>query len=313
MKILILGAGGVGGYFGARLIQAGADVTFLVREKREKQLAAQGLVIESPRGNATVPVKTVTQTTVTPGFDLVIFTCKAYDLADAMASIAPAVGENTHILPLLNGLAHMQVLNERFGVSRVWGGACKIMTTLAPDGVVKHLADFAVITYGAQDGVATDKLTSFKALLEKSGIEAIYAANIAREMWMKLTHLCTLATMTSLLRANVGEINRTAEGKALFREVFATHCEVATREGHAPDEAYKKFWIDTFTRDDVSAEASLLRDIERGGPTEADHILGFMLERVRAHGLPDTIHRLAYTGAKAYEQRRAAGRVPQGG
>ena len=310
MKILILGAGGVGGYFGARLVQAGADVTFLAREKRRAQLAANGLVIESPRGNAAVPVKTVTQAAVKTGFDLIIFTCKSYDLEDAMVSIAPAVGPETHVLPLLNGLAHMQVLNDRFGTKRVWGGACKIMTTLTPDGVVKHLADFAVITFGAQDGIATEKLAGFKALLENSGLEAILAVNIAREMWMKLTHLCTLAAMTSLLRANVGEINRTAEGKALFREVFATHCEVATREGHAPDEAYKTFWIDTFTRADMPTEASLLRDIEKGGAIEGDHILGFMLQRVRAHGLPDTLHRLAYTGAKSYEQRRAAGRLP---
>lgn len=309
MKILILGAGAIGGYVGARLIQAGGDVTFLVRAKRQAQLAANGLIIESPRGNATLPVKTVTQDSVKPGYDLIIFTCKAYDLADAMASIAPAVGAETHVLPLLNGMAHMQALNERFGPARVWGGACKIMTTLTPEGVVKHLADFAVLTFGAQDGVMTDKLTAFKALSEKTGIETVLAVNIAREMWLKLTQLCTLAVMTTLLRANVGEINRTAEGKALFREVFAMHCEVATREGHAPDEEYKKFWIANYTRDDIPAEASLLRDIERGGPTEADHILGFMLERVRAHGLPDMLHRLAYTGAKAYDQRRAAGRL----
>lgn len=227
-----------------------------------------------------------------------------------MAAIAPAVGPETHILPLLNGLAHMEVLNARFGQARVWGGTTKIMTTRAPDGVVRHLADFAVITYGAQDNVASAKLAAFKAVLEKAGIETILAANIAREMWMKLTHLCTLAAMTSLLRANVGEINRTAEGKALFREVFATHCEVATREGHAPDDGYKKFWIDTFTRDNIPAEASLLRDMEKGGAIEGDHILGFMLERVRAHRLADTLHRLAYTGAKAYEQRRAAQRLP---
>ena len=310
MKILILGAGGVGGYFGARLTQSGADVTFLVREKRKQQLDAGGLVIESPRGNATVRVKTVLQGDVRPEYDVVLFTCKAYDLESAMAAIAPAVGPETHILPLLNGLAHIQVLNDRFGPQRVCGGTTKIMTTLAADGVVKHLADFAVITYGAQDGVTSPKLSTFKTILEKAGIETIFAVNIAREMWMKLTHLCTLAAMTSLLRANVGEINRTAEGKALFREVFATHCEVAMREGHAPDDDYKKFWIDTFTRDNIPAEASLLRDMEKGGPIEGDHILGFMLERVRAHGLPDTLHRLAYTGAKAYEQRLAARRLP---
>ena len=310
MKILMLGAGGVGGYFGGRLAASGADVTFLVRERRKQQIDAGGLVIESPLGNATVRVKTTLQGNVPPDIDVVLFTCKAYDLDDAIASIAPAVGPQTHVLPLLNGLAHMQTLNERFGPARVWGGTTKIMATLSAEGVVKHLSDFANITFGAQDKSSSPKLLAFKTLLEKAGVEGLFSLNIAFEMWMKLVHLSTLAAMTSLLRANIGEINRTDEGSALFHDVFNTHCEVASREGHPPEAAYKDFWIDVFTQKKGLYEASLLRDIERGGPTEADHILGFMLARVRAHGLPDTFHRVAYTAAKAYEQRRAAGRLP---
>ena len=124
MRILVLGAGGVGGYFGGRLAASGADVTFLVRERRAAQLAARGLVIESPLGDATVP-SPQTVISAAPGgapFDVVLLTCKAYDLASAIESIAPFVGPQSAVLPLLNGMAHLDALEARFGRARLLGG-----------------------------------------------------------------------------------------------------------------------------------------------------------------------------------------------
>lgn len=310
MKILVLGAGGVGGYFGGRLAQSGADVTFLVREKRQRQLTSDGLTIESKLGNANLPVKTATAGTLTRDYDLVLLTCKAYDLENALDTVAPAIGENTVILPLLNGVAHLARLNERFGGARVWCGTAKIAATLTPTGTVKHLNDWSTVTFGAQDKIQTPRIAAFEQLLVKAGIDAHVSRDIVRDLWMKLVHLATVATLTSLMRANVGEINRTESGKALFMQVLATNIDVAGREGHIADEAFVKSYTELFSQADSLYEASLARDMEKGGAIEADHILGFMLERVRAHGLPDTIQLLAYTNAKAYEQRRAAHRLP---
>jgi 2-dehydropantoate 2-reductase len=310
MKILILGAGGVGGYFGGRLAQSGADVTFLVRDRRKEQLDSGGLSIESQFGNANFAVESVTRQNVRPIYDLVILTCKAYDLDDALDTIAPAVGDKTVVLPLLNGVAHLARLNERFGVARVWVGTAKIAATLTPLGTVRHLNDWATITFGAQDKVVSAAVPRFQALLLKAGIDGKVSDDIVRDLWMKFVHLATVATMTSLMRASVGEINRTPEGKAMMMQVLAVNIEVATREGYAPDAAFVASYTELFSQDDSPYEASLLRDIEKGGAIEADHILGFMLARVRAHGMPDTIQLLSYTHAKAYEQRRAAGRLP---
>ncbi len=310
MKILVLGAGGVGGYFGGRLAEIGADVTFLVRDRRKQQLDSQGLRIESRFGDATVPVKSTIASGVRPEYDLVLLTCKAYDLDDAMETISPALGENTIVLPLLNGVAHLARLNDRFGQHRVWGGTAKIASTLTPDGIVKHLNEWSTVTFGTQDKVASAQAIELKSLLVKARIDAQISNDIVRDLWMKLVHLATVATMTSLMRSNVGEINRTREGKSLMMRVLATNIEVATREGYTPDAAFVKSYTELFSQDDSVYEASLARDIEKGGAIEADHILGFMLARVRAYGLPDTIQLLSYTGAKAYEQRRAANRLP---
>src|SRR5687767_6804742 len=138
MKILVLGAGGIGGYFGGRLLEGGADVTFLVRPRRRTQLQQDGLRVESPLGDIRLPARTVTDDELRPGYDVVLLTCKAYDIDSAMASVAPVVDRTCAILPLLNGLAHFDRLDARFGPDRIVGGTCSINVTLRSDGVVQH-------------------------------------------------------------------------------------------------------------------------------------------------------------------------------
>src|SRR5665647_861814 len=142
MKVLILGAGAVGGYFGGRLVQAGADVTFLVRPQRAQKLAAAGLVIRSPLGDAEMQVRTVLQEVVRPDYDLVLLSCKAYDLEASIAAIGGAIGPNTLILPLLNGMAQLDRLEQAYGAARVLGGTCYIASTLDAEGAIRHLGKF---------------------------------------------------------------------------------------------------------------------------------------------------------------------------
>ena len=311
MKLLILGAGGIGGYVGGRLVQAGADVSFLVRPARQAQLAANGLVIQSIKGDAVLSVNALRRDQLDPNFDLVLLTCKAYDLDDALAALAPAMAGHAAILPLLNGVAHLATLNQRYGSARVLGGVAKIAVTLTAEGVIRHLNDFCYLSFGEQNGQPSARTATLKALLDKTDVKAALATDIQRELWLKLVHLHTIAAMSSLLRANVGEILRTPDGAALFMQMLDTNLEIARREGHVPDEAFIANCRAMFSNPASNYEASLARDIERGGPVEADHILGDMLAFCRKHGLDDRLHALAYTGAKAYEVRRAAQRLPR--
>jgi 2-dehydropantoate 2-reductase len=310
MKILVLGAGGIGGLIGGRLAQAGADVTFLVREKRQQQLAAHGLRIESPFGDATLPVATTQQAGLQPVYDLVILTCKAYDLPSAIESITPGMHAGTAVLPLLNGIAHIETLNATFGAGRVMGGTAKMQVTLTPEGVVRQLNDWQTITFGEQDGSTSARAQAFRALLSQTPVEAKLSTNIVGELWFKLVHLSTVAGMTCLMRANIGEIVRTPEGSALLNQLFDTNAAIAGHHGHRPDEKFVATYRDLFSQTGALYEASMQRDLEKGGPIESEQILGYMLGKCRAAGLPDTLHLAAYTHVKAYEQRRAAGRLP---
>src|SRR6185437_2133185 len=186
MRILSLGAGAIGGYFGGRLIEAGADVTFLVREQRRKLLAERGLQIESKFGNFSSAVKAITQQEIDNQFDIVLLTCKAYDLPSAIDSIAPAVGAQTAVLPLLNGIAHIDILSAKFGRDRVLGGVAKIAATLTPDGVIKHLNDWRYITFGEQNGELTPRVQVLKKAFDKSSVVAAAVPNIIQIMWEKL-------------------------------------------------------------------------------------------------------------------------------
>ncbi|MFN0303177.1 MAG: ketopantoate reductase family protein [Burkholderiales bacterium] len=310
MKILVLGAGGIGGYFGGRLVETGADVTFLVRDKRKAQLDRDGLVIESQYGNATIRARSVVALGLKPEYDCVLLTCKAYDLDSAMQAIAPAMGKDTFLLPELNGIAHIERLNARFGKERVLGGTAKIAVTLTPEGVVKHLNDWNFITFGEQDGIMTPRVRALAALFDKSpAVKAKAVPDVMQEMWEKCVHLATAASMTCLMRAPVGDIVRTPFGAALMMQQLEASAAIAKHNGHPPSDAFMQSYRELFSKSDSIYGTSMLRDTERGGPIEADHIIGFMVDKAKAAGADDTLFRIAYTHLKAYENRRAAGRL----
>ena len=153
MRFLVVGAGATGGYFGGRLLEAGRDVTFLVRPARAERLAAAGLTITSPAGNVTLPSPpTVLAADLRTPFDVVILSCKAYDLDGAIESFAPAVGPDTAVVPLLNGMRHLDALDARFGADRVLGGSCFISAKLDEGGRIAHVSDIHRLTFGERAG-----------------------------------------------------------------------------------------------------------------------------------------------------------------
>jgi 2-dehydropantoate 2-reductase len=310
MKILVLGAGGIGGYFGGRLAQAGADVTFLVRPKRREQIRRDGLRIESPLGDAKLAVNTVLAEELKPGYDLVLFTCKAYDLDSAMDAIAPVMDGNCAVVPQLNGIAHLEKLDRRFGRSQVMGGVAQINVTLRRDGVVHHMDKLGRIVFGERDKRPSARSQALGDAFAKTNVDWKLSPDIELEMWEKIVFLSALAATTCLFRANVGEIIAAPGGKEAMERVLAANVEIATREGYPPRPASIEFARERLTNPAGTWSASMMRDLEAGGSVEGDHIVGWMLERARKHGIDDTILSLAYTHLKAYEARRTARRLP---
>ena len=311
MRILVLGAGGIGGYFGGRLAEAGADVTFLVRPKRREQIARDGLVIESPVGNAKLAVRTVVAEELGPDYQVVLLTCKAYDLDSAMDAIAPAMrGDSCTVVPMLNGLAHFERLDARFGAANVMGGTAQISATLRGDGAVVHGDSLQRILFGERDRSKSARGEALAAAFAKSKVDWKLSDDIEQDLWEKIVFLCALATTTCLFRGNVREIVAAAGGREAMLRALEANAEIARREGHPPRPQMLESARQRLTDPGGLWSASMLRDLESGGRVEGDHIVGWMLERARAHGVDDTLLSLAYTHLKTYEARRAAGRLP---
>ncbi len=322
MKILVLGAGSTGGYFGGRLAEAGADVTFLVRERRAQQLAQRDLQIESPAGNITLPVKTVLAANLKPEFDIIILACKAYDLESSIAAIKPAMGADTKpamgasidtrtgtvIVPLLNGIAHLDSLDAAFGSARVMGGTCQIAATLTPDGVVKSMADTHSITWGVREGLHKPQQQKIAEALGVAFANTTVAWKISDhimlDMWEKIAFLSTLAAMTCMMRANVGEILATPDGKNIMTRYVQISMAIAAAEGYPPRADVVERFEKILDSQHSTLTASMLRDLENGHEVEADHIVGYMLNKAREHHIDDYLIAMAFTHLKAYQQRR---------
>jgi 2-dehydropantoate 2-reductase len=304
MRILVLGAGGTGGYFGGRLAEAGADVSFLVRPARAQAIAERGLAIRSALGDATLKVRTVSAAQPGGPYDIVLLTCKAYDLDSAMDAIAGGVGDSTAIVPLLNGLNHLDRLDARFGKPRVVGGLCQIGVTLGPDGDIVHLDKLHTLVFGERDGGTSARLDALADAFENAKAEARQSDAIMLEMWEKFIFLCTLAAMTTLFRTGTGDILEAPDGAAILRECFAECRAVMEGSGYTPRAPYVERVLALLLEPGMPRQASMARDIARGNKVEADHVVGDMLARAKALGIKTPLLRVAYTGLKAYEAGR---------
>ena len=307
MRILVLGAGGIGGYYGARIQAAGGDVSFLVRPGRAEQLRKDGLNVSSPFGDLHLPAHCLTQDQLTAAYDVIILSCKAFDLASAMEAIAPAVGENSVILPLLNGVRHIETLVSRFGAAHVLGGVAAISVALAPTGEIQHLNKMHRFITGARGTPAPKVLAPLAELLSSAGFDFVLSEQVDQALWDKFVFLTSLAGATCTLRASVGQILGTLGGEAFITGLLDECARVAAASGHPVAETQLGAYRGMLTEKGSGLMASMLRDVEKGGPTEADHILGDMVARAEALGINAHCLRLAYSHLQAYDLRRKAG------
>jgi 2-dehydropantoate 2-reductase len=307
MRILIVGAGAIGGYFGGRLLEAKRDVTFLVRPRRAEELERDGLIVRSPLGNVDYPDPpyVLSQALDTP-YDLILLSCKAYDLDAAMESFAAAVGAETMILPLLNGMAHLDRLAARFSHINVLGGQCLISVDRDASGTIVHLNDTNQLTFGELDGQVTARIQGVTDELAGAGFEANLSSSILQGMWEKWCFIATGAGITCSMRSTVGDV-LAAGGESLVLRLLDECTEIAASAGYPlRPQAHERF-VNMLTTPGSKMTSSMLRDIERGAAIEVEHLFGDLVARRDAAGLLTadlSVLEFAYTHLKAYEVRR---------
>jgi 2-dehydropantoate 2-reductase len=305
MRILVVGAGAIGGYFGGRLLQHGRDVTFLVREKRAAVLERSGLTIRGATGDASLlSPPTVLAAQLREPYDLIMLSCKAYGLEQAMVDMAPAVGPRTAILPLLNGMQQLDLLRAKFGAAHVLGGQCVIPVTLDAQGVVHHLSPLHKLTFGELDGSSSGRMDEITRTLADAGFDACPSHTIVQDMWDKWVFLASLAGITCLMRGSVGAIAAAPGGTALALSLLEECRAVAARAGHAPGEAAWSRACTTLTDAASNLTASMLRDLQQGFPIEADHVIGDMLARADRQPGESSLLAVVYAHLKVYEATR---------
>ena len=303
MRILIVGAGAVGGYFGGRLAEAGRDVTFLVRPSRAKQLAQDGLRIISPHGNAVITPKLIGAEQIDTSYDLVLLSVKAYALEAAMNDFAAAVGPETMILPVLNGMRHIDLLTKRFGEHSIIGGVCLVAAELDGEGRIVQLADLQQLLYGERNGETTPRLKALDATLQGAGFDARLSTDIMQAMWEKWVQLASLGAITCLMRGTIGEIVAVPGGAELSLKVLDESAAVATACGHQPSAASLSQHAAAMTESRSALTSSMYRDLRKGAPVEADHILGDFIERGQARGVATQLLKAAFVNLRIYQDR----------
>lgn len=303
MRFLVVGAGAVGGYFGARLLEAGRDVTFLLRPARAAQVAVGGLAVRSALGDVDLaaPPWVLAEAIAAP-FDVVLLSCKAHDLDNAVAGFAPAMGPGSVVLPLLNGMRHLDALDTRFGAGRVLGGECLISATLDAAGRVIHLNEAHTLLFGERDGARSARTDAIAAEFAHARFDGRRSDRVLQEMWEKWVFIAAMAGITCLMRAAVGDI--VAAGASELAEALLAECEaVAGFQGFAVRGTVRERSRRMLSAPGFTFTASMLRDIERGAAIEGEAILGDLLRRA-APGQATPLLRVAHAHLRAYEARR---------
>jgi len=302
MKILIVGAGAIGGYFGGRLLEKGEDVTFLVREKRRQQLKDNGLVIESIHGNMQFKdLKTILAGEKSEPFDVILLSTKSYHLAGALEDISPFVGAETMILPLLNGIAHIDILTEAFGSEKVLGGLCFIETTLDEKGTVIQTSPIHDLVFGERNGEKSERIMKLQTAFGGTKAKFRLSDNIEQEMWHKYLFITSLSGITSLFRSPIGPIREQPMGTETIKSLLQETIGIMKSLGAPLSEGVEQATIGRLNEIGYGMKSSLQRDMEKSLPTEGDHLFGYLLEKASRAGLSAPTLSTIFANVKIYE------------
>lgn len=305
MRFLIIGAGALGGYFGGMLLKGGADVTFLVRPRRAAQLAERGLVITAPEGDFATPVRSVRAGALDGRYDVVLLACKSYDLDAAMTDFAPGLAADGAVLPLLNGINHIDSLRERLGARRVLGGMTTVRAEMQPGGEIRRdPATPGQTAFGELGGAPSARCEAIRLALAAGGIPSTVSGDILAEMWAKFCGFCAIAAVATLTRGRAGEVAAAAAGAGFVAATYAECAGVGATEGHPPPPLIRDIVLGLFSRPGSLYHPSILDDLEQGRPTEGEHTVGDLVRRADRHRLEVPILRAALCNLQIHELRR---------
>jgi 2-dehydropantoate 2-reductase len=300
MKIAAMGAGGVGGYFGARLQQAGHDVAFFARGKHLAAIREKGLTIESPQGNARLKVKVFEDPAEAGQVDAVMFAVKLWDTETAAAQIKPIIGKRTVVIPLQNGVESIDVLRTLLPASAVMGGSAYIATRVREPGVIEHTGNMSRLQFGALLASQHNAADAFLAACRQAGLNAELCDDIVRANWEKFVFLVGVSSATAVTRKPLGAVRADADMRWLFEQAMRETWQLARKRGVAlPDDFVESrlAFADTLH---TEMRASLLHDLEAGNKLEAPWLCGAVARMSAQAGLDAPVNRAVFAALKPY-------------
>lgn len=296
MKIAIFGSGGVGGYFGGRLALARQDVTFIARGAHLAAITESGLRVDSIGGDFMVnPAKATDSPQSIGRVDLVILTTKAWQLETAIKQMKPLIGEGTMILPLLNGMEHMDTLLATFGPEHVLGGFCRISVFVASPGFIRHVGVPPFIAFGELDNSRSARVDLLREIFASlSGITVDVPADIMTAFWEKFIFISGTSGVGAYTGQTIGEFRANPETRTMLSNAMNETADIARARGAAIS---KSFVVDTMTRIDTiqpDVTASMQKDMMEGRPSELNEQTGAVIRMGRAVGVPTPTHEAIY-------------------
>lgn len=303
MRILVVGAGAIGGYFGGRLLEKGEDVTFLVRAKRKQQLEEMGLIVESVNGNINLQVKTVDARDDAGHFDVIFLSTKAYHLQGAIDNIRPFVGDETMIVPLLNGINHIEKLIEEFGSEKVLGGLCFIETTLNSNGKVIQTSPAHDLIFGERNGEVTERMRKLEKTLSGTKANIRLSQTINQDMWHKYMFITAMSGITTLMRAPIGPIRDEKGGQKTISTLLNEITKIMLKMKAPISENIEAIQMEKMNGLGYSMKSSMQRDMEKKMPIEADHLQGYLLKLANEYEIQVPVLEAVYANLKIYENQ----------
>lgn len=302
MRILVLGAGGVGGFFGGRLVEKGEDVTFLVRSKRKKQLEERGLVIRSVNGDFSFQPKLITKEDQTAPFDVILFSTKAYHLNEAIQDLKPFVGESTVIIPLLNGIAHVSLLQKEFGEEKVIGGLCFIETTLNDQGEIVQTSAANRLMFGEMKSQDSERIKHISKAFAGTKSSFVLSENITQDMWHKYLFITVMSGVTTLMRAPIGPIRESEGGRDFIQNLFEECMQIMRCIGAPIKDNIVQEHMKIIDKISYNMKSSMQRDMEKGSSIEGTHLQGYLLDVAQQFSIEAPLLGAVYQNLKVYEE-----------
>jgi 2-dehydropantoate 2-reductase len=307
MRVVVMGTGGVGGYFGARLAKSGCEVGFVARGKQLAALRAGGLRVQSPLGDMELPQVTASDNPADLGrADMVLFGVKLWDTAEAAQMIRPLVGEDTAVVSFQNGVMKDDILKEALGARHVIGGVCYIAATIAEPGVIRHTGTMQKLVFGEYGGAMTPRVERFRDACVKAGIDVEVPPSIEQAIWEKFVFLVALSGTTTLARTPIGPIRSNERSRAFFQDVMDEVVQVARAEGVALPADYAAMRIAFADQLPATMTSSMHGDLDRGSRLEVEWLSGDVVRRGKRLGVPTPCNRAIYDVLSIHSAGRPA-------